>query len=221
MIGFWKRCVLIIVFFNTLNTHAQQGTKRVFSSVGLSSFADVVILPVDSFTRIDKLTNTSELVYIQPRGLSLLTLIYNANLFLPVTDELALSYTISPSASFLVLEGGGFGAFNIPLTAAINVGAGSSYLSSKKVGFFMGAGLEINYAPITFNLQSQARTNYTWLNTVFTGGLRFKTKTTELLEINLKYGYGKRKEYAADITQQTEYKRAMTARLAFNYFLDW
>lgn len=44
----------------------------------------------------------------------------------------------------------GIGGFRMPIYAAFNTGAGSTYDSSKNFGFGLGAGLDINYNPVLF-----------------------------------------------------------------------
>jgi hypothetical protein len=202
----------IILLLLSASLFSQSSDKTVaektFHSIGTSSFLDIYNGPIcERFTSVtDPFGNTtSNYEYARISGYSYFTLIYHYRYNLnEINDNTALSINAFPSAGLFSGSTGtlspgatvipqGFGCFNLPVMAGLEVGAAATQKSNSPVGLFLGAGYEFNSAPLVYTRTVDNRYVKTkWVNPCVSIGLRYEKNMSfgTLQELNLKIGLG-------------------------------
>jgi len=126
----------------------------------------------------------------------------------------------------------GFGSIQIPLYAKMYFGHGSTYDSEKDYGVSFGAGLEYNKVALLPNKFDDETNegNKGWVMPVFALGIHF-WRMSSPVEINLKYGAGRPKEYFVngdgellkdiDPTVTSRTARSSSFKLSFVYLMNY
>ena len=150
--------------------------------------------------------------YRRVTGVSIFSIGYNIryNLFEP-SDNFGVGISASPTLGLTVTDDG-FGSFNIPVFATINLGAGSTYSSTTNMGFFIGAGYEFTKLGLVGGAdkyESPNVTNYdlisSWGSLIAVTGVRWWTKSNRLSELTLKYGFGAADETPSKVVGQSAF----------------
>lgn len=184
----------------------KQPADKMFHAIGTSIYMDIYNGPISEkyITVTDPFGNTSSnYEYYRVTGFSYLTLIYNYRYNIrELSDEAAFGVSAFPSLGIFV--GGSYpdeslipvkysGCFNFPVMAGMNFGAAATNKSAAAVGVFLGAGYELNMAPMLYARTLKNKDIQTkWFNPCVSLGFRYEGNNYfgSLQEINLKMGFG-------------------------------
>ncbi|MBC7862529.1 MAG: hypothetical protein IAF38_06095 [Bacteroidia bacterium] len=220
--------------------------EKTFHSIGTSVYMDVYNGPIrekeitttytDAFG--NPVTNTTY-DYSRVTGYSYFTLIYHYRYNMhEMNDNAALSISAFPSAGIFVgatnpgtsvgVIQQGYGCFNLPIMAGFEAGAAATQGSSSPIGLFLGAGYELNCAPLMYAKTTDNRDIKTkWVNPCVSIGVRYESKSNfgNLQEINLKMGFGLASMEIKEPNNMGQnlytFTKAFTFRLSYFTYLNY
>ncbi len=188
------------------NSGAKFIPKRncIFFSVSFSPLSELVISPIRFYD-----TPTGTDVWGKPYSASIPYQAYQYNIVsvgleprvnlmefgnneaIAITAPVSFGIGTSANAKPAFVKGSpGFGSIQVPLIAKLFFGCGATRLSKKKFGTCFGAGFEFNQIGINKTV-GERHTNKPFYLPCLTTGIIFK-KSKRWLEINFKYGFGRR-----------------------------
>lgn len=151
---------------------------------------------------------------------------FSDDLAFAVSAPLTIGFGQSFAANESVNGIDGFGSVQLPVMAKLYLGTGSTYETNQEFGLNVGGGIELNKIGI-INIggsleESNARTS--WVMPVVAGGVHF-WRGASPMEVNLKYGFGKKESYNYDKYGQPltipRITRASSIKLTFIYLLNY
>lgn len=229
-----KKKILVLLFLVSIVSHAfsqSSPNNKMFHAIGFSFLTDFSIGPLSwelgnfqpnsngskagVFNPATGQYGTYDTSFYQGFGYSPFTFLYRFryNVYEP-SDNFAVSLGITPSLG-LSIGGGGVGHINVPVMATAEFGAGSTYSSTAGVGGLFGIGFEYTKLPL-LNINKNATID-SWYEFVVATGIRYWGISNKLREVNIKLGYGS----AGPPSSIAIYERAISARLAWIYFLNY
>lgn len=208
------------------NLNAQSFKDKSILTLGWSVYTDFIRTPVQEFTTED-INGVEYNFYHQDQGYGIISISmnYRYNL-IEAGDEFAIGLNAQPLVGLSVFSNSeGLGHLNLPLFASLDFGAGSTYNSTANIGGFIGAGFEYYNAPfLGSGIEGPESDNFdtdnSWTQPMVSGGIRYwGKKGNHCREISVKYGWGK--ELDSEFSEDYDFKRSNTFRLAFVTFLNY
>jgi hypothetical protein len=238
--------VTLLVFLGFNQGHTQDLNDRFFMAFHSSTYLDFVSSPLRTeLTWSGNVDVNGNRIFVDAPVQS-----FNLNIFsfgieprfnirefddnsaLAISAPISLGLGQSGPINNQVLGVSGIGAFQLPILAKLYMGSGSTYKSEKDFGISFGGGLEFNKIGILRmeEVTSSMPANRGWVIPVATLGVHF-WRGYNPMEINIKYGAGKIKEYYFDqfgneltddqgrVTQGEA--KAYSFRLSISYLLNY
>lgn len=236
-----KKTATILMLSGLISTSAfSQGSfkDKLFQSLGYS--VGYSSGPLSKLTYFDPNSNNYNYLtgtyssgqyvtnYAQAKDFAIIGLMYRLRYNVhEVSDNFALSVSTAPVVEMSFVKGERDFGFNISGMANAEFGAGSTYNSTSNVGGFVGVGFEYIKSSLLSGLSAPSEfypaTINSWVEPVFSTGIRYWNKSNKLREISIKYGFGKVNDlplttYSGSETYGT---RAMSFKVSWLIFLNY
>ena len=205
--------LIVSTFAAQTTVKAQDAKDRFFMAFHSSTYLDFVSSPL-SFERVwtGNIDVNGEKIFadvpVQTFNLNIFSFgiepRYNIREFddnsaFAISAPLSLGLGQSGPMNNKVLGISGIGSFQLPILAKLYIGSGSTYKSERDFGISFGGGLEYNKVGLLRmeEISNTTPDNKGWLLPVATLGVHF-WRGYNPMEINIKYGAGRVKEYYHD-----------------------
>jgi hypothetical protein len=198
-----------------------------FHAIGHSLFFDINLSPIQSYapdTILDPFDSTTKYSRVAEYSFYNLSYFFRYNVYQP-DDERAVTVTLTPSLGLGLSESKHVKGFGIVTGAALigyEWGNGATYRSEREKGGFIRLGAEYNYTPLLVTSTRRPDKDIRgWIGPVISGGTRRINSKDQLVESNVKIGFGvNRITESDDGVNPYLFSRAFSLRYSIVIYLD-